>query len=279
MSKIGEFILRKLSRHPEIADFVNEDYELKHRDVNFYKEALNKTFPSLSKMISNKKVLDVGCSEGMETLALSMLGAHEVFGIDIRIDNKKNHVIQQQYPNNRMKFSVMDAHNTTFSNETFDAIVTCGSFEHFDSPYLILKEFQRILKIDGRIYLTSGVWAHPWGAHMNFFTRVPWVQFIFSESTIMNVRSLYRNDGAQRFNEVEGGLNKIGIREFNKIVKDLNYEIEYLKLNPVKGLTPLTRIPYINELFTNLIIAILKKCICSVNYVSACSDYTAKSLS
>jgi hypothetical protein len=75
----------------------------------------------------------------------------------------------------------------------------------------------------------------------------------------MNVRKKYRNDGANRFNEVEGGLNKIGIRSFNDMINDLNLKVEYLKLNPVKGLTLLTKVPYLNELFTNLIVAVLRK--------------------
>lgn len=258
MSKLGELLLHKLSRDPTTGDYVIEHYEQKHRDVKVYMSNLQETFPNLQTMIYNKKVLDIGCAEGMETLALSMMGAYDVYGIDIRIDDEKNQEIQQN-SNCRMTFSVMDAQNTPFPNKEFDVIVSCGSFEHFDNPHIILKECKRILKDDGQIYLTSGVWAHPWGAHMNFFTKVPWVQFVFSESTIMNVRHAYRNDGATKFNEVEGGLNKIGIRSFNKIVKELNLTVEYLKLNPVKGLTPLTKIPYVNELFTNLIIAILRK--------------------
>lgn len=259
MSKVGEFILQKLSRDAETRDYVNKHYELKHRDVNVYMSTLKATFPNIQAMIANKNVLDIGCSEGMETLALSMMGADEVYGIDIRIDDEKNQEIQQQNLNRRMTFSVMDAGNTSFSDNEFDTIVTCGSFEHFDDPYLILKECKRILKDNGLIFLTSGVWAHPWGAHMDFFTKVPWVQFVFSESTIMNVRRAFRNDGATKFNEVEGGLNKVGIRSFNRMVKDLNLKVEYLKLNAVKGLTPLKKVPYINELFTNLIIVVLRK--------------------
>ena len=94
---------------------------------------------------------------------------------------------------------------------------------------------------------------------MNFFTTVPWVQFLFSESTVMNVRKLYRNDGATRYADVEGGLNKIGIRRLLKFVRDLDLEIEYLKLNPVKGLAVLTGMPFINELFTGIIVLIVKK--------------------
>ena len=259
MSKIGESILRKFSRDPNTVDYVNDHYEQKHRDVNVCIQTLKNTFPDIETKITNKNVLDIGCAEGLETLAISMMGANEVYGIDIRINKDINQQIQQQNPNNKIKFAVMDATNTQLKDNELDAVVTCGSFEHFNDPYLILQESKRILVDDGLIFLTSSVWAHPWGAHMNFFTKVPWVQFIFNENTIMNVRRAYRNDGATKFNKVEGGLNKVGVRSFNEMVKNLNLKIEYLKLNPVKGLTPLTKIPYVNELFTNLIIAILRK--------------------
>ncbi len=52
---------------------------------------------------------------------------------------------------------------------------------------------------------------------MNFFTKLPWVQFLFSEETIMNVRRLYRHDGAMWYHQVEGGLNEIGDRSFRSI--------------------------------------------------------------
>jgi hypothetical protein len=78
---------------------------------------------------------------------------------------------------------------------------------------------------------------------MNFFTMVPWVHFFFSEATIMDVRPLYRNDGAKRFSEVEGGLNKIGVRGLRGLLRKLRLEIEYFDLRPVKGLKALTRVP------------------------------------
>jgi SAM-dependent methyltransferase len=259
MSMFGEFILRRLSRDPNDQDYVVDHYERKHGDVSVYEKTLLDTFPNLSEMICKKKVLDVGCAGGLETLALALAGADEVTGIDIRIDTAKTGAIQQKYPENRIRFFDMDAEHTTFPDDSFDTIITCGALEHFADPHAVLRECRRILRSNGRLCLTSGVWAHPWGAHMNFFTMVPWVQFLFSESTIMNVRALYRNDGAKRFHEVEGGLNRIGVRSFQRIVRDLDFQTEHLRLEPVKGLTPLTYIPYVRELFTSLIIAVLRK--------------------
>ncbi len=259
MSLLGEFILRKLSRDPRSTDYVSMAYEEKYRDPETYAVSLTNTFPSMSRMVRGRQALDVGCSNGMEALALLAMGASKVTGIDIRIDPEKSARLLASHPFRGCELAVMDAEKMTFGDETFDVAISCGSFEHFNEPYSVLKECKRVVKANGRICLTSGVWSHPWGAHMNFFTRVPWVQFIFSESTIMNVRRCYRGDGAKRFCEVEGGLNRMGIRQFQDIVSELDLRIEYLRLVPVKGLSCLARIPGINEFFTSLVIAVLRK--------------------
>jgi ubiquinone/menaquinone biosynthesis C-methylase UbiE len=236
-------------------------WENKWDDVNDYIKILEDTFPNFRHAITGRRVLDIGCYKGMESLAISLLGAKEVIGIDIRVDiDKAKQMKQKLCPDNAVEFFAMDAHKTSFPDSSFDAVVTCASLEHFNDPYQALNESKRLLKSGGKIYLTSGVWASPYGAHMHFFTKMPWVQFVFSEKTIMNVRRIYRNDGATSYSEVEGGLNKIGVSKFKKYIEELSLEREYLYLRPVKGLTFLTRIAPFNELFTNLFIAILRKC-------------------
>lgn len=260
MSKLGEFVLRQLSRDPKSEDYRVEHYEQKHQNVNVYIKSLEDTFPNFINGISGKSILDIGCSEGLESIALSLMGSRQVVGIDIRIDvDRAKEMKRNLAPEKDIDFYVMDAHHTSFPDNTFDAVVTLASFEHFLDPYEVVKEARRVVKDGGRIYLTSSVWSNPWGAHMHFFTRVPWVQFLFSEETIMNVRNLYRSDGAKKCSEIEGGLNKVGIREFTQYINKVNMTIEYLFLRPVKGLTVLTKIPMVNEFFTNQITAVMKK--------------------
>jgi SAM-dependent methyltransferase len=256
MSILGERILLALSRDRASGDYSVGHYEEKHQDVDVYIAILRRTFPGMD--LEGKKVLDIGCAEGMETLALSMMGAAEVHGIDIRIDAAQNKAIVEAHPDRAMRFSVMDAEATTFPDGEFDVAVTCGSFEHFLDPAAVLRETMRVVKPGGMIYVTSSVWAHPWGAHMNFFTRVPWVQFLFSERTIMAVRRRYRDDGATRFHEVEGGLNKVGVKSFQRIVRSLGLEVHRFHLTAVKGLRILTRLPLVRELFSSLIVVELR---------------------
>jgi SAM-dependent methyltransferase len=251
MSKFGEAVLRRLSRDPQAGDYVNDVYKRKHYDSAFYADYLLGLFPEIKDIIKGKRVLDIGCAEGREAGALMMLGAESVEGIDI--------IIRDPISAPGVNLSIMDATKMAYPDESFDAVVTCGSFEHFADPEAVPRESSRVLRHGGHIFITSGVWCHPWGAHMNFFTNVPWVQFLFSEKTIMNVRKLYRNDGASRFHEVEGGLNKIGIASFCKIADSNGLVRERMYLRPCMGMKMLTRIPVVREFFSNLIVAVLRK--------------------
>lgn len=257
MSRIGVWVLRRLSRPVQAADYVNEEYEERHVDVEAMKGSLRQTFPGAT---FRGRVLDIGCSEGMEAVAIAQLGAAEVQGIDIRIDpGAAVKLASRLAPRARVEFACMPVERLRFDAEYFDAIVTLGSLEHFADPFVALEECSRVLAPGGRLFLTSGVWRGPWGPHMQHFTRVPWVHFLFSESTIMEARSAYRSDGARRFAEVEGGLNRIGVRSFLQWVARSDLALEWIQRNPIYGQRWLAGLPLVGEFFTHTFFAVLRK--------------------
>jgi hypothetical protein len=94
---------------------------------------------------------------------------------------------------------------------------------------------------------------------MNFFTKVPWVQFLFAERTVMRVRQAYRSDGAARYEEVVGGLNRVGVRSFLRLTRAAGLTVERLRLEPVRQMKFLTRLPLFDEFFTHYLVAVLRK--------------------
>jgi hypothetical protein len=75
----------------------------------------------------------------------------------------------------------------------------------------------------------------------------------------MSVRSIFRDDGARTYEDVESGVNKMSVRKFEKIVKECGLRDVYRKYECVKRLDFLATIPFARELFINHITSILRK--------------------
>ena len=248
---LGEMVLTWLSRDPSAADLVDgvSDWDGVDPWANLA------VFPRLRSHVAGSDVLDFGCGVGAQSLACLDAGARSVTGIDtnprpLAVASKS---IASHPSRDRIRFT----DTLDMERDRFDVILSQDSMEHFDDPDSILSVWRRVLRPDGRIYVTFGPpWYAPYGAHMFFFTKVPWVNLMFSEQTVMRVRSRYRSDGALRYGDVEGGLGKMTVGKFERVVKRYGFRVEWSRRDTVKGL-PVSRVPLIRELLTNNIAAVL----------------------
>jgi hypothetical protein len=95
---------------------------------------------------------------------------------------------------------------------------------------------------------------------MTGYTGLPWSNIIFSEKTLMDIRRRFRNDGATRYAEVEGGLNQMTVSRFERIVRSAEgVDITEFRLFAVKGLPLVTRLPGVRELLTASVSCVLRK--------------------
>ncbi|NUQ64591.1 MAG: class I SAM-dependent methyltransferase, partial [Pirellulales bacterium] len=119
---------------------------------------------------------------------------------------------------------------------TIDAAWSIDSFEHYDRPDAILDQIKRLLAPHGRLLVSFGPpWKNPYGCHMWFFNRFPWIHLLFREQTILAVRRLYRNDGAQRYRDVDGGLNQMTLARFEKLVEQSGLRPQMLRAVPLSS--------------------------------------------
>lgn len=182
---------------------------------------------SLWDEIRGKVVIDFGCGSGSESIELAERGSRQVYGIDIseRLLKIARQAAEQSHCQN-VAF-------LTAPPEPADIIISVDAFEHFADPGAILNRMAAALQPAGRVLACFGpTWYHPRGGHL--FSVFPWAHLIFSEESLCRWRSHIRSDGARKFVEVEGGLNKMTIARFEALVDASLFEIEKLETIPIR---------------------------------------------
>ena len=254
--KIAEKILLFFSRDP-----LTEDYGQDQQPQSLDKVLGNLTalFPDLSKNISDKRLIDYGCGEGYQAIALAMNGARHVLGVDINPKAlSKGRELSREY-NLEHKLQFVDTIENV-NNELYDYVISINSMEHYTDPIRVLELMKSSIKNEGHIFVSFGPpWYSPYGSHMHFFTKLPWLNIIFSEKTVMRVRSHFRDDGATKYEEVESGLNRMSIKKFESIISDSGLKPIYSQYSCIKSLNMLGKIPFLRELFINRVTCILSK--------------------
>lgn len=179
--------------------------------------------------IRNKTVIAFGCGPGAEAIEIAQRGARCVYGIDI---------LDRWLEMGSAEAARVNCRNASFCRvppEQADVIVSIDAFEHFADPAAILESMMKMLKPEGCVLICFGpTWYHPLGGHL--FSVFPWAHLIFAEASLCRWRSHIRSDGARRFCEVEGGLNQMTIRRFERIVESSPFRVEWLEAVPIRAL-------------------------------------------
>lgn len=120
---------------------------------------------------TGKKVLEIGCSDGMVCALMCELGASEVTGVDAFPNPGAN------FPSSRIKYFEGDGGAIAFEPESFDLVVSIATFEHVAYPAAIFAQISRVLRPGGYAYVQAGpLYNSPFGHHMfGYFDDYPWI--------------------------------------------------------------------------------------------------------
>lgn len=189
--------------------------------------------PQIWGELAGKVVLDFGCGTGEQAIEIAQRGASRVIGLDVResVLSQARHAATAAGVAERCVF-------TTEAREKVDVLVSLDAFEHFADPQGALQTMRGLIKDNGCAMIVFGpTWYHPLGGHL--FSVFPWAHLIFTEKALIRWRSDFKTDGARCFAEVEGGLNQMKIRYFERLVSRSDFRFEHFEAVPIRRLRPL----------------------------------------
>ena len=230
------------------------------------------SYTSADDMFRDKTVIDIGCGAAGKTLYFASLGVKHIYGVDLLENYKPGAEVmaEELQLSDKFTFVTNDAIKLPFDDTSIDTIIMNDTMEHVDFPESILLECLRVLARGGRIFMTFPTYYHPYGSHLQDAIAMPWAHLLFSEKTMVSVYKDMVKDlpnGAKRikFRISECGekvayINKMTVRRFNKILKQLELDPVYYKELPLrKKLMLLAKIPFIKECFLHMVVCVIQK--------------------
>lgn len=254
---LGERILLALSRTPTARDYTETRDET---TVDNALDLLTRVFPDFDALVFGKRVVDFGCGTGHQSIALAIQHACSVVGVDSHPESLAEAVRNAERHNLPPQQLSFTASISPDMLNGFDVVISQNSFEHFANPERVLDQMVSLLTDSGLILLTFGPpWWAPYGSHMYFFCKVPWINVLFPETSVMKARSHFRGDGAARYEELATGLNRMTLAKFESIVASCGLEVAYRKYEGVKRIDWLSEVPLLREAFTNQVTVVLRR--------------------
>jgi 2-polyprenyl-3-methyl-5-hydroxy-6-metoxy-1,4-benzoquinol methylase len=204
-----------------------------------------------------RSVLDYGCGAGHTCVFVAQRGACRVLGVDIQSVEFARTQVAERYPevSDRIEFRRLEAAGE-ISDERFDVVLSKNAFEHVENPQVYVADMARLLEPDGELVIGfSALWKSPYGGHVQYMTKLPWAHLLFPERVVLRERKRFRPDEEPAsYEEVQGGLNKMTLGRFRRIMAASGLEPTYFAVNrndrPIaKALDALGRIPGLKEYF------------------------------
>ena len=225
-------------------------------------------------------VLDVGCGLGSLCVDMAAGGAARVVGLDTEtklIEFAKQYTAEN-FPKLKGVLEFYDRDLKSFTDGTFDVIVTKDSFEHIMDLEVMLREMASRLKPGGKLYAGFGpLYNSPFGHHGRVATFLPWRKFPWAhlwerEEKIVARLNRLRARGEKIFTYSDApitsirdlGLSMYSLADYRRMLSGCGLKVARFGLNrstsPLsKILSVLRRVPFLEEYCTHNIYCILEK--------------------
>jgi SAM-dependent methyltransferase len=196
------------------------------------------------------EVLDFGCGWGGETIWLAER-VSRVVGVDPdpRSIEQARAALARSGARN-CAFECAPDGRLPWPDESFDAVFSTDTLEHVMDLDVAFAELWRVLRPGGVLLSRFGpLFCSPHGYHLYWACQVPYAHLVFGLPAILELRQARSGapSGARTWQEM--GLNRKRFREFKASAAQAGFELTRFAAIPVRGLTILTKLPALGDLF------------------------------
>jgi len=244
---------------------------------------------ALFPLLREKTALDLGCFTGGRSAAWAQrYQLNYIVGVDVKKTYLEAATRFSTIKNVRADFLLARAESLPFPEATFDAILSIDVFEHVQDLRQTLDECYRVLRKRGRLFVVFPSYLHPTGHHLDLASKLPCIHYVFSGKTLVEAyyetleergtaANWYKRDSPllrpwERCNTINGTT----LREFQKLLKDNDWKIFLQSKKPIGSVgrnisqrpgfryisrlfSPMTSVPFLQEIFLHRITFILEK--------------------
>ena len=250
------------------------DYET-HRAETLQRE-FERYFSSID--LTGLDVLDFGCGHGGLSVFLATRGVRSLTGVDLAEDRIESAIAlakSRALPVQPRFLLASDDRTIDLPDESIDAILCFDVLEHVMEYEAIIREWRRVLRLDGRVLIHWVPWWNPYGPHINSLVPIPWSHMLFSERVLIDTCArIYElpefvpkcwdldeqgNRKPNKWQELKvlPGVNRLTIRRFEKICRQVGLSIERAQIvgfggsRTARSTRVLTHVPGLREFFTS----------------------------
>ena len=140
--------------------------------------------------LHDKDVLDFGCGEGGLSFLAATFGVRSITGVDLNKERVQSALARLQGSSRpaRAQFIVgSDSKVIDLHDSSIDVILCFDVLEHILDYREIIREWYRVLRPQGRVFIWWVPWFHPYGHHIHPLVPLPWVHAFFSDRTLLDV--------------------------------------------------------------------------------------------
>ena len=251
------------------ADYETHRAETRQREFERY-------FSSID--LTGLDVLDFGCGHGGLSVFLATRGVRSLTGVDLAEDRIESAIAlakSRALPVQPRFLLASDDRTIDLPDESIDAILCFDVLEHVMEYEAIIREWRRVLRLDGRVLIHWVPWWNPYGPHINSLVPIPWSHMLFSERVLIDTCArVYElpefvpkcwdldeqgNRKPNKWQELKvlPGVNRLTIRRFEKICRRVGLWFERAQIvgfggsRTARSTRVLTHVPGLREFFTS----------------------------